>query len=84
MTEAFVSTLCIFLVVEGSGLDVGWFPLPIAATNKSGWGHVSPCMYGGDMEEAGLDAHSESKSLLIQNDITQAPFLYAVIGPLVL
>lgn len=32
-----------------------------------------PCMYGGNIDEEEMDAHSEQqKSLLIQHDITQA------------
>lgn len=54
-------------------MDVG--SAPIAVTNKSG-GDFSPCMYGGCIEEEEeVDAHSEYKPLLIQNDMTQAPFL---------
>ena len=45
----------------------------ITVTNKSE-GDFPPCIYGGGIKEAEVDAHSEYKSLLIQNYITQAPF----------
>lgn len=61
-----------------AGGECDFISAPIAAANKSG-GDFPRRMYGGGIEEEEeevvVDAHSKYKPLLIQNDMTQAPFL---------
>lgn len=71
--KGIVSTWCISWSWKEGG-RCGFASAPIAGTNKSG-GDFYPCMYRWCYRGGDVDAHSEYKPLLIQNDMTQAPFL---------